>query len=342
MAHDYPMKEIALQAGVSLATVDRVLHRRAGVSEGARRRVWQAWDDLARQRQMLGLKGQRLFVDVVLDTPGRFARLIRDALMGVAQTSGPAVFRWRFHHLEHGLEAQTLEALDQVVRRGTQGVLLKSVATPAVAAAATQLIAQGIPVITLVTDLPAAARTAYVGPDNAAAGETAAYLMQPWLDAGGGQVLVSASSALFHGESQRLLGFERVLAQRCPGWTVVSNAAGQGLPEPTQEAILACLAAHPGIRAVYSVGGANVAIGQAFQAMRRACGVFIGHDLDEDNRMLLQAGRLQYVLHHRLTEDLGRACDTFLSAHGHQPRQAMPGASAVEVITPYNVPTVGA
>jgi len=340
MAHDYPMKEIALQAGVSLATVDRVLHKRPGVSESAQRRVWQAWDELSRQRQQLGLKGRRLFVDVVLDTPGRFARLIRDALSGLMHASGRAVFRWRFHHLESGSEAQTLATLALVGQRGSQGVLLKSVATPAVAEAAARLVAQGIPVITLVTDLPSAVRNAYVGPDNAAAGETAAYLMKPWLDRDGGSVLVSASSALFHGESQRLQGFKRVLSEQAPGWAVVAYTEGQGLAEPTRIGVEACLRSNPEVRAVYSVGGANVAIVQAFEALGRHCEVFIGHDLDEDNRWLLRSGRLQYVLHHRLAEDLGRACDTFLSFHGHRPAESEAPASAVEVITPYNVPTL--
>ena len=341
MAHDYPVKEIALQAGLSLATVDRVLHQRAGVSEGTQRRVWQAWDELARQRQQLGLKGQRLFVDVVLDTPGRFARLIRDALAGLSQSTGQAVFRWRFHHVDPGSESQTLDALDQVARRGSQGILLKSVATPAVADAVLGLVQSGMPVITLVTDLPAEVRTAYVGPDNAAAGETAAYLMTPWLD-GRGQILVSASSTRFHGESQRLRGFERVLAQHGPAWSVVVSTEGQGLLEPTRAAVETCLRDHPGIRAVYSVGGANRAIWDALETRSQACEVFIGHDLDEDNRLLLQSGRLHFELHQRHTEDLSRACDTFLAAHGFRPADVSGRASAVEVITPYNVPALPA
>lgn len=42
MAHTFAMKELALQAGVSLATVDRVLHRRPGVHPSTQRRVEQA------------------------------------------------------------------------------------------------------------------------------------------------------------------------------------------------------------------------------------------------------------------------------------------------------------
>ena len=60
MPHPHAMKEIALQAGVSLATVDRVLHQRPGVRASTRRRVEQAQAELRRQQQQVGLRGRRL------------------------------------------------------------------------------------------------------------------------------------------------------------------------------------------------------------------------------------------------------------------------------------------
>ena len=42
VAHSHPIREIARQAGVSEATVDRVLHGRAGVREGTAAQVRQA------------------------------------------------------------------------------------------------------------------------------------------------------------------------------------------------------------------------------------------------------------------------------------------------------------
>jgi LacI family transcriptional regulator len=37
--------------------------------------------------------------------------------------------------------------------------------------------------------------------------------------------------------------------------------------------------------------------------VRRACAVFVAHDLDDDMR-LLRAGRLSAVLHHDLNQDM--------------------------------------
>lgn len=79
---------------------------------------------------------------------------------------------------------------------------------------------------------------------------------------------------------------------------------------------------------------------EAFDKLHRACAVFIAHDLDKDNRFLLSKGRLSAVLHHDLNQDMRRACHLIMQVH-----HALPGAvrsmpSSIQVITPYNVPTL--
>jgi LacI family transcriptional regulator len=89
---------------------------------------------------------------------------------------------------------------------------------------------------------------------------------------------------------------------------------------------------------VYSIGGANDAILQAFAQAGRHCRVFIGHDLDADNLALLRAGQLSAVLHHDLAHDMRMACLHILRAHGVGPAQALATLSGVQVVTPFNVP----
>ncbi|MEX8493264.1 LacI family DNA-binding transcriptional regulator [Sphaerotilus sp.] len=343
MTRAFSMKEIAWQAGIGLATVDRVLHDRPGVSPAMRRRVQQACLELERQHRQVGLKGQRFLIDLVMEAPSRFSRMVRDTLAVAMQRVQPAVFRARDHLAETMALPELIEALDTIGRRGSQGVLLKAPDVPAVTEAVARLQARGIPVVTLVTDLRQAPRRAYVGLDNHCAGQTAAYLTDQWLGppaqhGGPVDVLVSSSGPHFQGEGERIDAFVRALGRTRPASRVHVMDTGHGLHAPTRAAVGQLLARCPGVAAVYSVGGANEAILAAFDAASQPCRVFIGHDLDDDNLALLRSGRLSAVLHHDLHHDLYLACLLVMQAHGVAHTVQMPTRSNVEVITPFNVP----
>ena len=77
---EFSLKQIALQAGVGLATVDRVLHGREGVSPSMRRRVEQALRELGRQSEQTVLAGRKFMIDLVMEAPRRFTQLVAEAL----------------------------------------------------------------------------------------------------------------------------------------------------------------------------------------------------------------------------------------------------------------------
>src|SRR5689334_1736868 len=215
------------------------------------------------------------------------------------------------------------------VRRRSHGVLLKGPDVPEVVEAGQRLVAAGIPVVTLVTDVPASGRLAYVGIDNRAAGATAAYLIGQWLGDAPGDVLVTLSRSVFRGEEERQMGFRATLRDRA--LVVVPDTDGLDATPVT-----AALAAHPGIRAVYSAGGGNAAILDAFGG--RECRVFVAHDLDADNVALLRAGRISAVLHHDLGQDMRRACHVIMQAHRALPGGILSWPSSIQVVTPFNAP----
>jgi hypothetical protein len=57
-----------------------------------------------------------------------------------------------------------------------------------------------------------------------------------------------------------------------------------GLDTSVYQLALDALDRHDDIEAVYSIGGGNRAILDAFDARQRPCRAFIAHDLDRDNR----------------------------------------------------------
>ncbi|WP_072801709.1 LacI family DNA-binding transcriptional regulator [Rhodococcoides yunnanense] len=338
MPHPYPVREIARQAGVSEATVDRVLHKRPGVRAGTVLQVEQAIADLDRQRTQLRLSGRTFMVDVVMDTPNRFSRLVRQSLEAELPALRPAAIRARFH-LREGWPVDDLVAtMDSIADKGSHGVVLKAPDTPVVEAAIDRLTAAGIPVLTLVTDVPASSRIAYVGMDNRAAGTTAAYLTAQWLRHSDAAVLVMTSRNFFRGEEEREMGFRSAMRAQDARRRIVEISDTDGLDQSTRRLVADELDRSPDIRAVYSIGGGNSGILDAFSDARRECEVFIGHDLGQENRALLQTGHLTAVLHHDLREDMRSAARSIMTFHG-----ALPGAvgavrSKIDVITPHNMP----
>jgi LacI family transcriptional regulator len=90
--------------------------------------------------------------------------------------------------------------------------------------------------------------------------------------------------------------------------------------------------------AVYSMGGGNHTILNALAQNGLKPDIFIAHDLDKDNRALLKAGRLGFILHHDLGVDLENVFHAFLYHHKLTQDPLMTAISNVQVVTPQNVP----
>jgi LacI family transcriptional regulator len=302
--------------------------------------VRQAITDLDRQRSQLRLTGRTFLVDVVMQTPDRFSSAVKSALEAELPSLRPAVVRSRFHFREKGRPGEIVKVLDDIRHRGSMGVVLKAPDVPEVVDAIARLERAGIPVVTLVTDIPLSRRVAYVGIDNRAAGSTAAYLLHRLLGDRPGDVLIALSRSVFRGEEEREIGFRATMRSRSADRVLVEQTDTDGLDATVRESTLQTLERSPGIGSVYSIGGGNRAILEAFDAANRRCQVFVGHDLDRDNLELLHDERLTAVLHHDLRYDMRLACHTIMQAQGAIDGPIESVRSPIHIVTPYNIPAL--
>jgi LacI family transcriptional regulator len=341
--HPFRVREIAAQAGLSEATVDRALHGREGVRPSTARQVERAIADLQRQADQLQLGGRTWTLDVVVQAPLRFSVEVRAALEAELPGLRPAVVRARFHLLE-GRDgagpAPVVAALRRAVGSRTDGVVLKAPQHPDVVAVVAELAAAGVPVVTLVTDLPGSARVAYTGLDNRGAGRTAAHLVDQWLGpAAGGRVLVVRSGGADLGEDERAEGFAEVLGPR----EVVELVDDEQRPGVVADGVRRVRAdpGGPAVAAVYAMYAGAGGVGRVLDSLAAAGQhprVVVVHDLAAEHLALLRAGRVSAVLHHDLRTHLRRAARVLLQARGALPGPARSWAAPVQVVTRFNLP----
>ena len=240
--HRHRVREIAAQAGLSSATVDRVLNRRPGVRSTTAAQVQRAITELDQQHEQIQLGGRTFLVDLVMQAPQRFSSAVRAALEAELPGLRPAVIRSRFHCREAGSPAGMVAILEAIGRRGSSQVLLKAPEDPAVVEAVDAFVDLGIPVATLVTDLPLSRRIGYIGIDNRAAGATAAYLIDQMSPDPQVSSLVASSSSSFRGEEEREIGFRSSMRTLSPGRVVREVSETDGLDATMLAADLATIA----------------------------------------------------------------------------------------------------
>jgi LacI family transcriptional regulator len=338
MTHRFPIKEIARQAGLGTATVDRVLNKRDHVSPQTKLRVTAAIEELKAQEAQLAARGRRMFFDFVVEAPGRFSREVKAAAEAVLPEIATAVCRLRFVQQEIMEEDEVVAALMRILKRGSHGVCLKARDTPKIRHAVNTLSEARIPVVTLVTDIAGTDRLTYVGLDNAGAGRTAAYLVSKTVRDNSGTVLATRSHERFLGEEERETAFVAALADRCPQLRIFKVQGGSGVGFETSRLLLGVMEAIPDLCAVYSMGGGNRSILDTLAHNGLRPDVFVAHDLDQENRSLILDQRLDYILHHDLQLDLKNAFSAFLTYHQLLTEPPEVPISTVQVLTPENVP----
>ena len=180
VASHLTLKDIAREAGVSVATLDRVLHGRAGVREDTARRVRETIDrygfrptaaaaQLAHGRwsrfAFVMPTGSNVFMQAILGHVGEMSGWL-GARRASVETIKADVFN-------PAALATTLESL----AGRYDGIAVVALDHQSVRAAIDDLVAGGTYVVTLVSDVPGSRRHHYVGIDNVAAGRTAGSLM---------------------------------------------------------------------------------------------------------------------------------------------------------------------
>lgn len=293
--------DIAREAGVSLATVDRVLNERPGVREKTILAVSDAITKLGYVRDLAAanLARQRNYrmAFVLPDTESQFvqtlvAELDTAAAVAIAARTEIDVIRFPAED-PHALAA----LLADLPAKGVAGVALMAPETPILRDAIKALRHRGIAVVALVSDLPNTDRDRFVGIDNRAAGRTSAILMGRFLGRGPRKVAVVAQSMLLREAVERRLGFDEVMGRDFPAVDVLPTLESHGSPDLLRQVVGEMLSQFPGVDGVYLLGSGHRALTQAIDDLGLTGHlVVVGHELTPHARQALIAGKMDAVI----------------------------------------------
>nr|WP_174821959.1 LacI family DNA-binding transcriptional regulator [Ruegeria lacuscaerulensis] len=294
------VNDIARVAGVSLATVDRVLNRRPGVRAVTVQKVQKAIDELGyvRDTAAANLARNRVynFLFVLPDTDNEFVEAIssqiaeqsRDQFIERTRTSIKKVAPFEPQDIVNILD--TVESLD------VDGVAVFGPETPSVRDAVKRVRDKGVPVVALVSDLPSSERDHFVGIDNVSAGRTAAQLMGRFVDRKG-KVLVLTGSRLARDHLERRQGFDIVVAEDFPHLEVVASVEGRDDPDLIYTLLPEIFETYPDLVGIYSSAAGNAGLIQFLSENKLSEDlVIIAHELTPLSREALRLGTFDALI----------------------------------------------
>jgi LacI family transcriptional regulator len=294
------LQDVARSAGVSLATVDRVLNRRPGVHARTEERVRAAVSLLKYRPDRLAARLARgrdhRFRFVMPTGNNAFMQGLEKEVLAAAERFAEERMQISITHVDV-FDGDVLAAALEKLHGEVDGVAVVALDHPSVREAINDLTAAGVTVVTLVSDVPRANRAHYVGIDNSAAGRTAASLLGRFLGGQPGKVGLIAGSVALRDHIERQLGFEQVISRDFPHLLVLPVREGRDEDERAEALCGALLKDHPDLVGIYNIGAGTAGVVAALEAGSRARDiVLIAHDLTAFNRKHLIRGTIDAII----------------------------------------------
>jgi LacI family transcriptional regulator, galactose operon repressor len=251
--------DLAKQAGVSVATVDRVLNGRHRVREETARRVYEAANEigyhgasLIRQRMVAGLPEMHFGFVLQKEHQPFYQALAAELAKAVERASG---VRGKAHieFVKTQTPQEVTAAIDRLKGR-CEALAMTSLDHHTVTRAVAALKAEKKPVFSLLSDFAQGVRESYVGLNNMRVGRTAAWFIARTARRPG-KVAVFVGSHRWHGHELRETGFRSFFREFAPRFEVLETLVNLETRRVTHEATLHLLERHPDIAGMYVAGG---------------------------------------------------------------------------------------
>lgn len=333
--------DIAKEAGVSLATVDRVFNERPGVRKKTIDKVLAAGRKLGyvRDTSAANLAKQRVyrFAFLLPEGPSQFIDAIHEGLIHASSSHAESRTVAAIHRVPQRDPHAIVRMLRTLNTDLIDGVALMVPETPQVRDAVNRLKENRLAVITLVSDLPNSQRDYFVGFDNIRAGRTAAFLMGRFLHQPG-EILVATNSIHSRDSLERRIGFDALIQAEFPWLQTLPSVEAYDDAERMKAVIAEVIATRDRLLGIYSVGYGNTALIEALRQHREKNLTVVAHELTPVTIDALQNKEITATVAHNVGHLVSSALRMLRALSDDLPVFEAQEQTRIEIITRENLP----
>lgn len=297
--------DLAVAAGVSVSTVNRVLNKAESVREPTRKRVLRAAEEI-------GFYGLGTIEHAVRSTQAthRLGVLLQRGVRTFYRNLGEAITAAADEY--HGCNIElTLEYIEDFspekvaahmlsLGERTDALAIVAPQHPLVADAIDTILERGVPVVSLIGPLTAQGNISFVGLDNWKVGRTAAWAFDKMVRSPG-KIGILVGSHRLRNQEMNESGFRSYFREHNAEFTVLEPLATYESAAVAREHVEKLLADHPDLCGLYiSGGGITGAISALRDTPKRDDFITVGYELFDDTRTALIDGTLSLVISHPL------------------------------------------
>lgn len=248
-------KDLAKAAGVSLATVDRVLNGRAGVKRKTVERVNKAIAEIGFVRNIsaanLARQKSYRFAFVVPEVGDQFLDEILNCLEEANQAFASEMIAVDVQRVDETDPHIIVQHLRDLTADEVDGVAIMAPATPQLRDAIVRAEERGIHPIAFISNQTGSVASGFVGIDNFSAGRTAGKLMGRFAGQSQGSIMVIGETMQSRDSLERRFGFDSVINVEFPNLNVLPSLETHGDPERTRDVVKNAIESNTDLVGIY-------------------------------------------------------------------------------------------
>lgn len=302
------IKDIAERAGVSIGTVDRVIHNRGEVNAETRQKILDILNESGYQPNLIAraLTSKKEYVIAVL-IPSRNSEnpFWEKPLKGIMKAEKELrQFNVRVEKLFFDLfdETEFVKQAQKVVELNPHGAVIAPIFSTEARRLTAMLDEAQIPYLFMNSDIREEKRVRFVGQDSFAGGYVAAKLIHYGLKQKGTILIVNntKNSENFNHFAERNRGFTSYFKEHkmAEDYKLVK----QDIFSSFDKTIQVLFQEHPDIVAIYVSGAKSYLTGSYLERIGRKDIILIGYDLMEKNTEYLEKGYIDFIISQRSEE----------------------------------------